>query len=62
MTRSARHHNAGKGAGRGNGADSESALIVAAHGRHYVVERADGSHLHAFPRGKKSDEIGRAHV
>jgi len=62
MTRSARHHNAGKGAGRGNGADSESALIVAAHGRHYVVERADGSHLHAFPRGKKSDAAVGDHV
>jgi hypothetical protein len=41
---------------------SESALIVAAHGRHYVVERADGTHLHAFPRGKKSDAAVGDHV
>jgi ribosome biogenesis GTPase len=28
--------------------------VVAAHGRHYVVELADGELLHALPRGKKS--------
>ena len=60
MTRSARHHNAGKGTGKND--SSESALIVAAHGRHYVVERADGTHLHAFPRGKKSDAAVGDHV
>ena len=29
--------------------------VVAAHGRHYLVELADGSTLPCFPRGKKSD-------
>lgn len=29
--------------------------IVSAHGRHYLVEFADGSRLPCFPRGKKSD-------
>ena len=62
MNRSVRHQNAGKGAGKGNAAHGESALIVAAHGRHYVVERADGTHLHAFPRGKKSDAAVGDHV
>lgn len=33
----------------------QQALVVAAHGRHYVVEMEDGSLLHAFPRGKRSD-------
>jgi ribosome biogenesis GTPase len=33
----------------------ETGLIVAAHGRQYVVERADGSTLPCFPRGKKSE-------
>ncbi|HLR13152.1 MAG TPA: ribosome small subunit-dependent GTPase A [Burkholderiaceae bacterium] len=28
--------------------------VVAAHGRHYVVELPDGSHHHCFPRGKRS--------
>lgn len=28
--------------------------IIAAHGRHYVVEFADGTHRHCFPRGKKA--------
>lgn len=28
--------------------------IIAAHGRHYVVEFADGSQRHCFPRGKKA--------
>ncbi len=30
-------------------------LIVAAHGRQYLVERANGSTLLCFPRGKKSE-------
>ncbi|MDR2188838.1 MAG: ribosome small subunit-dependent GTPase A [Azonexus sp.] len=29
--------------------------VVAAHGRQYRVELADGSHLPCFPRGKKSE-------
>ncbi|MBU3697451.1 ribosome small subunit-dependent GTPase A [Dechloromonas sp.] len=29
--------------------------VVAAHGRQYIVERADGSLLPCFPRGKKSE-------
>ncbi|MEY2633029.1 MAG: ribosome small subunit-dependent GTPase, partial [Pseudomonadota bacterium] len=31
--------------------------IVAAHGRQYLVEAADGSRLHCFPRGKKSEVV-----
>ena len=34
---------------------SETARIVASHGRTYVVERADRSRLNASARGKKSD-------
>ena len=35
----------------------DTALIVAAHGRHYVIELDDGerTRMHAFPRGKKSE-------
>ena len=29
--------------------------VIAAHGRQYVVELADGTLLPCFPRGKKSD-------
>lgn len=58
MNRHVRHHNAGKG----TGAAAQSALIVAAHGRHYVVELDDGVRLHAFPRGKKSDCAVGDHV
>ncbi|MGO4277516.1 ribosome biogenesis GTPase [Cupriavidus sp. OV038] len=58
MNRHARHHNAGKGTGQA----SETALIIAAHGRHYVVELGDGSRIHAFPRGKKSDCAVGDHV
>ena len=28
--------------------------VVAAHGRHYVVELGGGAIVHALPRGKKS--------
>ncbi|MGO4325484.1 ribosome small subunit-dependent GTPase A [Cupriavidus sp. 2TAF22] len=42
-------------AAKGNGAATEEALVVAAHGRHYVIELGDGSRLHAFPRGKRSE-------
>lgn len=34
---------------------TESGLVVAAHGRQYMVERQDGSILPCFPRGKKSE-------
>jgi len=30
-------------------------LVVGAHGRHYLVESADGSRMQCVPRGKKSD-------
>ena len=30
-------------------------LVVAAHGRHYVVESPEGRRLTCHPRGKKSD-------
>lgn len=33
----------------------EQGRIVAAYGRHYLVEKADGSRLRCVPRGKKSD-------
>jgi len=59
MSRHARHHDAGKGTGA---APRQTALIIAAHGRHYVVELDDGSRLHAFPRGKKSDCAVGDHV
>lgn len=54
MSRHSRHQNAGRAAGTGSHG-AERALIIAAHGRHYVVELEDGTRLHAFPRGKKSD-------
>ncbi len=34
---------------------STEGTIVAAHGRHYKVETADGRHWQATPRGKRSD-------
>ncbi|SOY88506.1 ribosome small subunit-dependent GTPase A [Cupriavidus taiwanensis] len=60
MSRATRHRNAGGGTHAGT--LTESALIVAAHGRHYVVELADGARMHAFPRGKKSDCAVGDHV
>ncbi len=30
-------------------------LVVAGHGRHYVVETPEGERIHCHPRGKKSD-------
>ncbi len=36
--------------------------VIAAHGRHYLVELADGSTLPCFPRGKKSDLACGDHV
>ena len=30
-------------------------LVVAGHGRHYIVETPDGDRLTCHPRGKKSD-------
>ena len=30
-------------------------LVVAGHGRHYVVESPDGQRIICHPRGKKSD-------
>lgn len=32
-------------------------LVVAGHGRHFVVETPEGEHIHAHPRGKKSDAV-----
>ena len=32
-----------------------SSLVVAGHGRHYIVESPDGTRLTCHPRGKKSD-------
>lgn len=39
-----------------------AARVVAAHGRQYVVELADGSRLPCFTRGKKSDVACGDHV
>jgi len=36
---------------------TERARVIAAHGRQYLVERADGSTLRCFPRGKKSEVV-----
>ena len=36
--------------------------IIAAHGRHYVVEFPDGSQRHCFPRGKKAGAAVGDHV
>lgn len=44
----------GKGAGTEAG---EEGLVVATHGRHVVVETADGSRLICHPRGKKSEAV-----
>jgi ribosome biogenesis GTPase len=64
MSRATRHRNAGGGTstGKSAGTSTESALIIAAHGRHYVVELDDGTRMHAFPRGKKSDSAVGDHV
>jgi len=35
--------------------DLDSGLVVAGHGRHYVVETPEGRRLTCHPRGKKSD-------
>jgi len=51
MSRPARQQRAAHGKAQ----QAQQALVVAAHGRHYVVEMADGSLLHAFPRGKRSE-------
>lgn len=36
-------------------AEHHTGLIVAAHGRHFIVETPDGKRLTCHPRGKKSD-------
>ncbi len=33
----------------------DTALVVAGHGRHYLVETPEGERLHAHPRGKRSE-------
>ena len=35
-------------------ATTETALVTAAHGRHYAVELPGGELLHCYPRGKKN--------
>ena len=44
-----------KAAGPDDGLDL--GLVVAGHGRHYVVETPDGERLICHPRGKKSDAV-----
>ena len=34
---------------------NEHGRVIAAHGRQYIVEKADGSAIPCFPRGKKSE-------
>ncbi|CAJ0690195.1 Small ribosomal subunit biogenesis GTPase RsgA [Ralstonia edaphis] len=36
-------------------ATGEHGLVIAAHGRHYLVEREGGGFLQCFPRGKRSE-------
>ncbi|MDO0577868.1 GTPase RsgA, partial [Escherichia coli] len=36
-------------------AAGEHGLVIAAHGRHYLVEREGGGFLQCFPRGKRSE-------
>ena len=38
-------------------ADLESGLVVAAHGRHAVVETPEGRRVHCHPRGKRNDVV-----
>jgi len=40
----------------------ESGLVIAGHGRHVLVERADGERLICHPRGKKSQAVVGDHV
>ena len=35
--------------------EADNGLVVGAHGRHFMVEAADGSRTRCVPRGKKSD-------
>src|SRR4051812_17391051 len=37
--------------------DLQPGLVVANHGRHFLVERPDGTRLICHPRGKKSDAV-----
>ena len=37
------------------GAELDEGLVVAGHGRHYIVESPDGRRVECVPRGKKSD-------
>lgn len=37
-------------------------LVVGAHGRHYLVEAADGTRVRCHPRGKRSDCVVGDHV
>jgi ribosome biogenesis GTPase / thiamine phosphate phosphatase len=37
--------------------DLQPGLVVANHGRHFMVERPDGTRLICHPRGKKSDAV-----
>ena len=42
--------------------DALEGRIIAAHGRHYVVEFPDGTQRHCFPRGKKAGAAVGDHV
>ena len=43
-------------------ATGERGLVIAAHGRHYLVEREGGGLLQCFPRGKRSECAVGDHV
>ena len=40
----------------------DKGLVVAAHGRHVVVETPEGRRVHCHPRGKKSELVVGDHV
>ena len=41
----------------GSPAALDFGLVVAAHGRHVVVETPEGTRVHCVPRGKKSELV-----
>lgn len=46
-----------KGRERAAPASGQAGLVVATHGRHVIVEQADGQRLICHPRGKKSEAV-----
>jgi ribosome biogenesis GTPase len=46
---------AGRGAERPDDGTTLEGLVIAGHGRHYLIETPDGRHVQCVPRGKRSD-------